>query len=175
MDRLDYVSMMCNEHAYVMAIEKLLGVKVPERAQWLRVMQLELSRITAHLFYFGGAAATMGMYSNMFWGVAEPITHYLKPPMAEPETTAALRESMWEIPLPVIVLGGVYSGFFAVSEAAAVTVVYVLVVEVLIYREIPIRRLPSIMRESMMMVGGIICCSRRCSSSSRPRSRASRR
>jgi tripartite ATP-independent transporter DctM subunit len=72
------------------------------------------------------------------------------------EIWAALRAGIWEIPLPVIVLGGVYSGFFAVSEAAAVTVVYVLIVEVLIYREIPLRRLPAIMRESMAMVGGIL-------------------
>jgi tripartite ATP-independent transporter DctM subunit len=72
------------------------------------------------------------------------------------EAVAALREAMWELPLPVIVLGGVYSGFFAVSEAAAVTVVYVLCVEVLIYREISIRRLPRIMRESMVLVGGIL-------------------
>ena len=60
------------------------------------------------------------------------------------------------MPLPVIVLGGVYSGFFAVSEAAVVTVLYVLVVEVLVYRDIPIRRLPGIMRDSMMLVGGIL-------------------
>ncbi len=72
------------------------------------------------------------------------------------ELGAALRESIWEMPLPVIVLGGVYSGFFAVSEAAVVTVFYVLVVEVLVYRDIPIRRLPEIMRDSMMLVGGIL-------------------
>ena len=69
---------------------------------------------------------------------------------------SALRASMWEIPLPFIVLGGVYSGFFAVSEAAAVTVVYVLIVEVLIYREISVRNVPKVMRESMVMVGGIL-------------------
>ena len=73
---------------------------------------------------------------------------------ASPSSTGMV--SPVEVPLPVIVLGGVYSGVFAVSEAAAVTAVYVFVVEVLIYREIPIRRLPSIMRESMMMVGGIL-------------------
>lgn len=72
------------------------------------------------------------------------------------KAVAALRTSMWEIPLPFIVLGGVYSGFFAVSEAAAVTVVYVLIVEVLIYREISVRQVPVIMRESMVMVGGIL-------------------
>ncbi len=72
------------------------------------------------------------------------------------EVLGALREAAWELPLPVIVLGGVYSGYFAVSEAAAVTVVYVLIVEVLIYREISLRRLPKIMRESMVLVGGIL-------------------
>ena len=77
-------------------------------------------------------------------------------PFDRREIAAALRESMWEIPLPIIVLGGVYSGFFAVSEAAAVTVVYVFIVEVLIYRDIPLRRLPGVMRDSMMLVGGIL-------------------
>lgn len=72
------------------------------------------------------------------------------------EAAAAVRESIWEIPLPVIVLGGIYSGIFAVSEAAAVTAVYVLIVETLIYREIPFRRLGKILRDSMVMVGGII-------------------
>ena len=69
---------------------------------------------------------------------------------------AAARESMWDIPLPVIVLGGIYSGFFAVSEAATVTVVYVLLVEVLILREIKLKELPDIVRKSMALVGGIM-------------------
>ena len=72
------------------------------------------------------------------------------------EAAAALRAAIWEVPLPIIVLGGVYSGVFAVSEAAAVTAVYVLVVEVLIYREVPLRRLPGVMRDSMVLVGGIL-------------------
>ncbi|HWP94399.1 MAG TPA: TRAP transporter large permease subunit [Gammaproteobacteria bacterium] len=69
---------------------------------------------------------------------------------------AALRESKWEIPLPFVVLGGIYSGYFAVSEAAAVTAVYVLLVETFILREVPLRRLPQVMRRSMVMVGGIL-------------------
>jgi tripartite ATP-independent transporter DctM subunit len=72
------------------------------------------------------------------------------------EVGAALRESMWELPLPVVVLGGIYSGFFAVSEAAAVTALYVLVVEVAILREVRLPDLPRIMRESMLLVGGIL-------------------
>jgi tripartite ATP-independent transporter DctM subunit len=79
-----------------------------------------------------------------------------KPELSFTEVVESLREAIWELPLPVIVLGGVYSGFFAVSEAAAVTVIYVLIVEVLIYREISFRQIPGIMRESMVLVGGIL-------------------
>jgi len=72
------------------------------------------------------------------------------------EVAGALRESAWEIPLPVVVLGGIYSGLIGVSEAAAVTALYVVFVEVLVLREIPLRELPRIMRESMLLVGGIL-------------------
>jgi tripartite ATP-independent transporter DctM subunit len=72
------------------------------------------------------------------------------------EVGAALREAIWELPLPVVVLGGIYSGIFAVSEAAAITAMYVFIVEVLIYREIPFREMPRIVRESMVLVGGIL-------------------
>ncbi len=60
MDRLDYVSMMCNEHAYVMAIETLLGVEVPLRAQYIRVMFDELTRILNHLLWLGAHALDVG-------------------------------------------------------------------------------------------------------------------
>ena len=53
MDRLDYTSMRCNEHAYVLAIEKLLGIKPPIRAQYIRVMFDELTRILNHLLWLG--------------------------------------------------------------------------------------------------------------------------
>jgi NADH-quinone oxidoreductase subunit D len=53
MDRLDYVSMMCNEHAYCLAIEKLLGIEVPVRAQYIRVMFSELTRLLNHLLWLG--------------------------------------------------------------------------------------------------------------------------
>jgi len=68
----------------------------------------------------------------------------------------AIRESGWELPLPVVVLGGVYSGYFAVSEVAAVTAVYVLIVEVFVRKEISLKQLPSVMRESMVLVGAIL-------------------
>ena len=72
------------------------------------------------------------------------------------EIAGALREAIWELPLPVIVLGGIYSGYFAVSEAAAVTALYVILVEMVILREIPWRELPRIIRESMVLVGAIL-------------------
>jgi tripartite ATP-independent transporter DctM subunit len=77
-------------------------------------------------------------------------------PFSWREARAALGEARWELPLPFIVLGGIYSGYFAVSEAAAVTAIYALLVEVLIYREIRIRDLPRIMRNAMVLVGGIL-------------------
>jgi len=68
----------------------------------------------------------------------------------------AIKEAMWELPLPLVVLGGIYSGYFAVSEAAAITAVYVFLVEVVIYRDIKWRELPPVMRKSMVLVGGIL-------------------
>jgi len=72
------------------------------------------------------------------------------------EVGIAIRKSLWELPLPVVVLGGIYSGYFAVSEAAAITAVYVLLAEVVIYRDIRLRQLPAIMKKSMVLVGGIL-------------------
>jgi C4-dicarboxylate transporter DctM subunit len=71
-------------------------------------------------------------------------------------TIEAIKAAKWEMPLPILVLGGIYGGFFAVSEAAAVTALYVLIVEVLILKEISLKKLPVIMRDSMVLVGGIM-------------------
>jgi len=60
MDRLDYVSMMCNEHAYCLAIEKLLGVDVPIRAQYIRVMFAEITRLMNHLMWLGSHGLDCG-------------------------------------------------------------------------------------------------------------------
>ncbi|MCO7225055.1 NADH-quinone oxidoreductase subunit D [Pleionea sp. CnH1-48] len=60
MDRLDYVSMMCNEHAYVLAIEKLLGIEAPKRAQYIRVMFAEITRILNHLMWLGAHGLDIG-------------------------------------------------------------------------------------------------------------------
>jgi len=84
-------------------------------------------------------------------GIRKPLSSF-----SIKEVGSALRESLWELPLPFVVLGGIYSGFFAVSEAAAITALYVLIVEVVVLREIPLRELPRIMRSSMVLVGGIL-------------------
>ena len=66
MDRLDYCSMMCNEHAYVMAIEKLLGIRVPVRAQYIRTLFDEITRIINHLLWLGAHAIDIGATSPLF-------------------------------------------------------------------------------------------------------------
>jgi C4-dicarboxylate transporter, DctM subunit len=71
------------------------------------------------------------------------------------EALAAIAEAKWDLPLPFVVLGGIYSGYFAVSEAAAVTALYVAIVELVILREVRWRDVPGIMRESMVLVGAI--------------------
>lgn len=71
MDRLDYVSMMCNEHAYVMAIEKLLGVEVPLRAQYIRVMFDEVTRILNHLMWIGTHGLDVGAMAVFLYAFRE--------------------------------------------------------------------------------------------------------
>ncbi|MEK9812747.1 MAG: NADH-quinone oxidoreductase subunit D [Bordetella sp.] len=71
MDRLDYVSMMCNEHAYVMAIEKLMGVEVPIRAQYIRVMFDEITRILNHLLWIGAHGLDVGAMAVFLYAFRE--------------------------------------------------------------------------------------------------------
>ena len=71
MDRLDYVSMMCNEHAYVMAIEKLLQLEVPERAQYIRVMFDEITRVLNHLLWLGAHALDIGAMTVFLYAFRE--------------------------------------------------------------------------------------------------------
>ena len=87
---------------------------------------------------------------------ASPDAALQRQPFDREDAWQAITDMRWELPLPLIVLGGIYSGFFAVSEAAAVTAFYVLIVEVLIYREVPLLKLPGIIRDAMVMVGGIL-------------------
>ncbi len=95
-----------------------------------------------------GALAAYGMYS------APKRTHDRT--FSVRELTASLWDARYELPLPVFVLGGVFLGFFAASEAAALTAAYVLIVTVVVRREISLKRLPSVLREAMELVGAIL-------------------
>ncbi|HEY4581721.1 MAG TPA: NADH-quinone oxidoreductase subunit D [Lysobacter sp.] len=71
MDRLDYVSMMCNEHAYVRAIEALLGIEVPERAQWIRTLFDEITRLKNHLMWLGSNGLDLGAMAVFLYAFRE--------------------------------------------------------------------------------------------------------
>ena len=71
MDRLDYVSMMANEHAYVMAIEKMMGIEVPIRAQYIRVMFDEITRVLNHLLWLGAHALDVGAMTVFLYAFRE--------------------------------------------------------------------------------------------------------
>jgi C4-dicarboxylate transporter, DctM subunit len=96
-----------------------------------------------------GLLAAYGWYKGRKEGIQSP-------PHSMAAIKSAVREAAWEIPLPVIVLGGIYGGFITVQEAAALTALYALIVEVFIYRDIPVRKLPEIFAESVSLVGGIL-------------------
>ena len=70
-DRLDYVSMMCMEHAYVLAIEKLLGLEVPARGQYMRVLWSEITRVLNHLLNITAQAMDVGAITPSLWGYEE--------------------------------------------------------------------------------------------------------
>ncbi len=76
--------------------------------------------------------------------------------MSLAEISGALKGAVWELLLPVVVIGGVFSGFLAISEAAAITVLYVFVAETVIHREVKIRDLPTIILKTAVMVGAIV-------------------
>ena len=70
-DRLDYVSPMCEEHAFALAIEKLLGIEVPERGQWIRVLFAEITRVLNHLLNVTTYALDVGAITPSLWGFEE--------------------------------------------------------------------------------------------------------
>lgn len=113
-----------------------------------RIDHLFLAGILPGLFMLGFLVA-YSMYRS-------PTTTTKKTKITGREIADGLREAIWELPLPVIVLGGIYGGFLVAGEAAAVTALYVLIVEVFFYRDISLRQLPGLMIKSMMLFGGIL-------------------
>ncbi len=110
-----------------------------------------------HLFLAGILPGLLMLILLMGYSILQGATeHKNRETYTRQEALAALRSAAWEIPLPVIILGGIYGGFFVAGEAAAVTCLYVLIVEVVIYRDIAVSELPGIMSKSMMLFGGIL-------------------
>jgi tripartite ATP-independent transporter DctM subunit len=107
------------------------------------------------MFLAGILPGLLMLFVLMIWGLYSG-RHLKLTPFSLSEASAAIKEAAWELPLPVILLGGIYSGYFAISEAAAVTAVYVLFVELVIHKDISFQQLPRIMHEAMLLVGGIL-------------------
>ncbi|MBY4675128.1 TRAP transporter large permease subunit [Marinobacterium sp. CAU 1594] len=109
------------------------------------------------LFLAGLLPALLMVLLLSLWSLWKSRQH---PQAIKPFSLARLRDALWEargeLPLPFLLLGGVYSGLISISEAAAVTALYVLIVELLVYRELPLRQIPAVLIKSSILVGEII-------------------
>lgn len=120
-------------------------------------MDLEQSVTINELFIAGLFPSLLMIFVIILWsGWANRKIRKAKVPFDKKEALAALKEVSWEIPLPFLVLGGIYGGFFAISEAAAITALYVLIIQIFIYKETSLKELPDIAKEAMLIVGGIL-------------------
>jgi len=95
----------------------------------------------------------LAIYSGYVGHTQRPADHAHGP---KPPLLRSVCESSWELPLPMLVLGGIYGGWLTVTEAAAMSTVYLLLVEVVIRREVGWRQLPAVARDSMALVGGVL-------------------
>lgn len=109
------------------------------------------------LFVAGALPGAFALFLVALYSVFVGVRHRVpRSTFAWRELGRALWASAWEVPIPLIIVVGIYGGFFTAMDAAAIVAAYVFVVEVLVYRDIPIRQLPRIFRESMVLVGGIL-------------------
>lgn len=123
------------------------------------VQQMDLGKSVTikELFVAGIYPSLLMIFFIILWS-AWTNRNIVKPkiPFDIKEAFDALKEAIWGIPLPIIVLGGIYGGFFAISEAAAITALYILFVQVFIHKETQLKNIPEIAKESMLIVGGIL-------------------
>lgn len=126
----------------------LYGVIANPIAREVTIDRLFLAGILPGLLSVG----TLALFSALYGlGAHVPRTKF-----SVREVLAALWAARWEVPLPFVVIGGIYAGKLVVSEAAVITAAYAIIVEVFFYREVRIRTLGRIVRESMVLVGGIL-------------------
>ncbi|MFT5505965.1 MAG: C4-dicarboxylate transporter DctM subunit [Gammaproteobacteria bacterium] len=119
-------------------------------------MDLEIPVSIGQLFLAGIFPGLLMLLSLSIYSMFQPRNKGRKPDFNTQEALKSIVAARWEIPLPVLILGGIYGGYLAISEAAAFTALYVFIVEVFILKEISLKKLPDIMRDSMVMVGGIM-------------------
>ena len=119
-------------------------------------MDLDQPVSISDLFLAGIFPGLLMLVMLVLYSMLQPRDRSRREPFNLRAAIDAMLAAKWEIPLPFLVLGGIYGGYFAVSEAAAVTAVYVLIVEVLIIRDIKVSELPGIMCDAMVLVGGIM-------------------
>lgn len=117
------------------------------------VMQVTVDRLFVAGAIPGVLALIMVALYALYFGIRHKVP---RSKFSWRELWLATRAMGWEIPIPLIVVVGIYGGFFTAIDGAAIVAAYTLVVEVFIYRDIPIRRLPVIFREAMVLVGGIL-------------------
>jgi len=108
-----------------------------------------------HLFLAGIIPGFVMLILLCGYAIKSGVVH-TKEELASESAGKILKETIWELPLPFIIIFGIYGGFLVAGEAAAVTALYVLVVEVLIYRDISLSQIPKIMGRSMTLFGGIL-------------------
>ncbi len=120
-------------------------------------MELEIKFAISDLFIAGLMPAALMVIALSIYSVIKNRQFKIKTEKFEKEKLLrALWAMRWELPMPVVLVFGIFSGFFAISEAAALVAIYVVLIETLIYKEISYRRLLVVINESMVMVGSIL-------------------
>ncbi len=109
-----------------------------------------------HLFLAGLIPGFLMLLMLSAYGIKSGLGTAREEKKTLADIRAIIKETIWEIPLPFIIIIGIYGGFLVVGEAAAVTALYVIVVEVFIYRDVKLSQLPGIMGRSMVLFGGIL-------------------
>lgn len=137
----------------------LLPPSVPLILYGIIVQQINIGeRFTLTQLFMAGMLPSLLMIALLtLWALwANRHVKLDKTPFNWPEAFAAIRAIAWELPLPLFIIGGIFGGVLAISEVAAVTALYVLIVEVFVYKEIRLAGLSKVMSEAMQMLGGIL-------------------